>query len=176
MNKQLISGIALLWLGGTSVAVASNPFYIGGKVASVDSAVTGFDNATNLGLLLGYDLDTSEIVGTLSFEAEWTGTASRGAVATGGSWETDTLALFGVYRTPKMFYLKGKAGFLAQNLKTAGATAQRVITDEHGTAFGVGAGWRFDRLSGIEIEYTGTEYTGTAQELRYIGLNYTRRY
>lgn len=176
MKKQIISSVAILWLGAASIATAADSFYIGGKVASMDPAVTGFDNATNLGILLGYDLNTSEIVGTLSFETEWTGTASRGSVSTGGSWETDTLALFGVYRTPKKFYLKGKAGFLAQNLKTSGATPPGVIANEHGTAFGVGAGWRFDRSSSIETEYTGTEYAGTAQELRYIGLNYIRRF
>jgi hypothetical protein len=173
----ILGSAALLLLGVSAVnaqGTPENPLYFTVKGGIVDPDFGGFDNAVNAGVGIGYDLYADRI-GRWSVEGEFTTTISDGEVSGGGDWDADTLALFGVYRGPTFepgnFYFKGKIGVLDQDIKRAGGAPGTTIpnADDTAAAFGVGAGWRTDRASALEVEYTIM-----SDELNFFSVGYVR--
>src|SRR5687768_7671536 len=154
--KILVSLLAALLLIGTTTAKAQqNPLYFSGKVGIMDADISGFDNAMNIGVVAGYDLYVDQMMGTFSVEGEFTTTLSDGDITGGGDWDVDTLAVFGTYRSPGDLYFKGKLGYLDQDIKRVGGTTTTIPNaDSSDFAYGVGGGWRLDRASSLELEYT----------------------
>lgn len=147
------------------------PFYLGVKVGSMDADFSGFDRAVNVGLNIGYEL-LRDTRGALAIEGEYTTTASDGDISGGGEWDADTLAVYAAYRTAGDLYVKGKAGYLNQDVKGTGGGASNITSgDESGFSYGIGAGWRLDRKSALEIEYTVA-----SDELKFISLGYIARF
>jgi hypothetical protein len=175
MNKRicLLAGVLSVCVAAPAAMaqqrVTSNPLYISGKVGFLDADLGGFDNAINIGVMVGYDLYQFP-VGTVSVEGEFTTTLADGDIDGGGEWDADTLAAYGVYRSLGEFYFKGKAGVHRQDIKSDSGGP---IPDAEDTtlAFGVGGGWRMDRNSGIEVEYTAG-----SDELDFVSVGYVIRF
>jgi hypothetical protein len=168
----LLAGALAGCLTYTTAATAQDaPFYLGVKVGSMDADFSGFDRAVNIGVNVGYEL-MRDSRGALAVEGEYTTTASDGEISGGGEWDVDTLAAYAVYRTTGDLYVKGKAGYLNQDIKGTGAGATRITSsDDSGFAYGIGAGWRLDRKSSLEVEYTAA-----SDELNFISLGYVTRF
>lgn len=148
-----------------------DPLYLIGKVGFMDADIGGFDSATNIGVAVGYDLYRLT-TGIVSVEGELTTTIVDGDIDGGGDWDVDTLAAYGVYRSLGEIYFKGKAGVHRQDIKRAGGTVGP-IPDAKDTTFavGIGGGWRIDRASAFEVEYTAG-----SDDLDFISLGYVFRF
>jgi hypothetical protein len=177
--KRLIAFLAtgVLMLCGATVqaqGVPDRPLYFVLKAGIMDPDISSFDNAINAGVAVGYDV-YADRMGRWSVEGEFTTTLSDGEIDGGGEWDAETLAVFGTYRGPMLdpgdFYFKGKVGFLRQDIKRQGGGPTITIpnADESGAAFGIGAGWRMDRTSAIELEYTLA-----SDELNFFSVGYLR--
>ena len=171
----LVSGALMLGITTAHAQGASEgPLYFMVKGGIMDPDIRGFDNATNVGAGIGYDL-YADRMGRWSVEAEFTTTVSDGDLNGGGDWDAETFAVFGTYRGPTLdpgsLYFKGKVGFLNQDIKRAGGDPTLTIpnADDGGAAFGVGAGWRMDRAAALELEYTLM-----SGELNFFSLGYLR--
>lgn len=170
--KTLMYFLAVfLLVGATAANAQQNPLYFTGKVGVMDADISGFDNAMNIGVTVGYDLYTDPMGGIVSAEGELTTTISDGDVTGGGDWDADTLAVFGTYRSAGDLYFKGKLGYLDQDIKQAGSTAAIPNADGSGFAYGLGGGWRMDRASSLELEYTVA-----SDELTFISVGYKRHF
>lgn len=155
----------------TTAMAQDAPFYLGVKIGSMDADFSGFDRGINLGVNVGYEL-LRDARGSLAIEGEYTTTASDGDISGGGEWDADTLAVYAAYRTSGDFYVKGKAGYLNQDIKGTGTGAARITSgDDSGFSYGLGVGWRTDRKSAFEIEYTAA-----SDELTFISLGYITRF
>lgn len=171
-HGYLVASAFASCLAFSTAAMAQDaPFYLGVKIGSMDADFSGFDRAVNLGVNAGYEL-LRDTRGALAIEGEYTTTASDGDISGGGEWDADTLAIYAAYRTAGDLYVKGKAGYLNQDIKGTGAGAARITSgDDSGFSYGIGAGWRMDRKSSFEIEYTAT-----SDELTFISLGYITRF
>lgn len=173
--KKLFCILLGLLAGGVFISNAAaqqpSPFYLGAKAIIVDPDFSGFDEAFNIGVVGGYDLYTTPRL-ILSVEGEFTTTLSDGDISGGGEWDVDTLAVYGVLRTPGEFYVKAKAGFLDQDIKAAGTgVILPGSADDSGFAYGVGGGWRMNRSAALEIEYTAA-----SDDLSFFSVDYVFRF
>lgn len=137
------------------VHAADSAFYAGVKVGQMLPDVQGLDNATNAGILIGYNFPKTDY-GTFAVEGEYTTTISKGdakALGLTGDWEVDTTSLYGVYRSAGDLYFKGKVGYLNEDIKVSIAGFSGAGTDSGGS-LGIGGGWRFGDAGSIEAEYT----------------------
>jgi len=142
----------------TSVALANSSWYAGLKVGQMSSDLSGLDDGTNGGVLIGYQFG-DQSYGNFALEAEYTTAISEGdATVLGftGDWDVDTLAIYAVYRSPGKVYFKGKVGFLDEDvsINVAGVSASG---SESGGSYGAGLGWRIVDSSSVELEYTLVE-------------------
>ena len=78
MKSRQLPGVFLLTAAGC--AVQADGFYMGASAGIMDADVGGFDEATNAGVLVGYDVYTKEIF-SVSLEGELTTTVSDGDVS-----------------------------------------------------------------------------------------------
>ena len=122
--------------------------YFGVKAGYMDADAPGHKEALNLGGLFGYRF-FEEPHGSGAIEGEATITVVDGDKNAGGDWDINTTAIYFAYRTAGEVYLKGKAGFLQQNI---GGTSD--VPDDTGLSFGFGVGWQATHKAGIEAEYT----------------------
>lgn len=166
-----VGALAGCLLASTAEAQRSQyPLYVEAKIGFMDLDVSGFDEAINLGVVLGYEL-YSHSAGMFSAEGEFTTTLSDGDTPGGGEWDVDTLAVFGVFRTSGNIYAKARAGFLDQDIKRAGGTGTIPDADDSGFAYGIGGGWRINPTSAVEVEYTAA-----SDDLNFISAGYHMRF
>ncbi len=168
--RQIIIGLATLSLSAAAFAAEEGTFFgqraqgkwmIGVKVAKVDNGAADFDDATNAGVLLGYEFNRPiGFDGSASLEVEWTTTTSDGDIGpqsdfgVPGRWEGDIVALFFAYRTPGTVYFKAKLGGQYSDLDyKIGPGSSNV--DDFSFAFGAGLGFKIGEVGKIEVEYTG---------------------
>lgn len=152
-----------------AVQAEENPMYFGIKAGAMDTDVGGFDNANNLGLLLGYDV-YRDVSGAFSAEGEYTRTFSKGDVNINGAqgdWKIETLAAYGAYRTEGDFYLKAKIGYLREKVTVSGVGNTSISGSDSGLSYGAGFGFRLNRKAGLEFEYTIIE-----DDISFISVGY----
>lgn len=142
----------------------SDPLYFGVKVASMDVDARDFDNATNVGVFVGYKI-WEDANGAIFGEGEYTRTLSEGDL-TGGDWDIETLAAYVGYRSSGPWFFKGKAGFGWWDVGVDGI-AVGAEADDTDFTFGIGGGMRLDNRSGLELEYTQIESDITAISVAY---------
>ncbi len=133
-------------------------FYAGTKVGIMDVDDSAFDEATNGGLLVGYEFSRQGMV-SWGAEAEFTTSLSDGdfqAFGISGDWDIDTQALYGVLKYGDQFYGKLKLGVLNEDV-SASAGSVTVDESDSGLSVGLGAGWRANNRIAIEAEYTQIE-------------------
>lgn len=168
-HAYVLLGALSAWLAVSTAAAQQNPVYFGLKAGRMDADAAGFGQASNIGLIFGFDLSQDDN-GVFSFEGEYTRHISDGNVAVGGirgDWKIETLAGYGAYRTAGDVYVKAKAGMLHEDLKVSVAGGAISSGKETGFSFGSGVGWRFNRKTGLELEYTVIE-----EDVRFLSLGY----
>lgn len=146
--RPIFLGVVLAGAGSTA---AAQDIYFGVKGGLMDADIGGFDNAVNIGALIGYDIPgVKQLGGTVSVEGEFTASAIKGDVTGGGDWDVTTFAGYGAYRSEGPLYLKGKAGLAYQRINATGLAG-----DAKDTAFswGIGGGMRMGE-GRVELEYT----------------------
>lgn len=153
--RNLLVAAAML---GVAVPAGAEGVYIGGKIGVMDVDDSAFDDATNAGILLGYEFPASGIA-SVGFEAEFTTTVSDGdfnAFGVSGDWDIDTQAIYAVVRIGDQVYAKGRIGYLNEDVSVSVGNVSADGSDSGGS-LGVGFGVRAtDRLN-IEAEYTKVE-------------------
>lgn len=154
LSAVLVALIGIVAFVPAQAQQPSNPLYFGAKIGLMDPDVRGFDEATNLGLFVGYTL-IQDTRGSLALEGEYTRTFSDGDVNRAGvrtDWDIETLAAYLAYRTAGDVYLKAKAGYGWWDVSVGrGVTAAE--DDDWDLTFGAGVGFRLTRKAGIEVEY-----------------------
>ena len=171
---KIRQGLVALVLGAgvvVSAQAAESPWYVGitgGAMLFKESmgvgggALASPEAATNIGVMGGYLWSVGR-VGSLAVEGDFTDTAVRGNYSVqgvDGTVAVQTLALYGVYRSPGTFYVKAKAGVLNEKLSIARAHASVVNASDIRAAVGFGGGFNFGVNPGgssFEVEYTFIE-------------------
>lgn len=170
LHRYILAGAFFGCLSFTTAATAEdNPVYFGIKAGVMKADVGGFDPSNNFGFLLGYDV-YRDVNGTLSIEGEYTRKLSEGDVNIGGArgdWKIETLAAYGAYRTAGELYLKAKAGYLREDVNVSGVGNTSVSGKDSGLSYGAGVGYRFNRKTGLELEYTIVE-----SDISFLSLGY----
>lgn len=157
MNATKRCALLGLLLGACGTAAAEG-FYAGARVGIMDVEVSGFDEATNAGILLGYEFP-SGIPLRWGLEAEFTTTVADGDFRLGGvsgDWDIDTQALYVVARAGERLYGKVRAGALREDV-SAGAVGISVDDSDSGFSAGLGIGWRAAANIDLEAEFTMIE-------------------
>ncbi len=129
--------------------------YGGGKIGLMDLDYHDTNEATNLGVLLGYDFPSRNMIqGAL--EVELTTTISDGDFGGRGHWDLDTQAAYGVLKIGDPLYAKLKAGLLHEEGSTSGRGGSFNGSDT-GLSVGFGGGWRLAPNVALEAEFTRIE-------------------
>ena len=145
------------WFGQT----ADGSWMIGGSIATMQNAATGFSDANMIALRLGYQFSRAVAeTGSSSIEFDFATSYDEGDIginsdfALPGTWDADQLAIFFTYRTPGTVFFKGKIGAVQTEVKTNVANTTTSFRD---TSFGYGAGlgYRAGDRGLIELEYVG---------------------
>ena len=146
------------WFGET----ADGEWFVGLRAGAAQSGEIAFSDATNAGILLGYQFSRPVgFNGSSSIEFEFTTSTSDGNIGRNsefsvpGNWDVDTFAVYFAYRTPGTVYFKGKGGVIKSdiNVKLPGQT---VGSDDASLALGVGLGLRLlEDTANVELEFTG---------------------
>lgn len=168
-TKKLISALCLgIGLSGPVMA-AESPWYAGIKAGTMSVDVSAYEDATSMGLILGYRLSDNSS-GSLAVEGEYTNSSSENITVLGisGKWDVDTLAVYLAYRTGGDLYFKGKIGYLNEdvNVNIAGAS---ISGSDSGASYGIGGGWKFGKTNAVELEYTIIE---TDVDFISLGVNF----
>ncbi len=138
---------------------AADGLYLGVTGGVVTNDRSGFDNAVNGGVLVGYEFLDLKIA-DLAAEGVYTTTLSEGDVSgVPGDWDVDTIAAYGVLRTVGPIYLKGRAG-------VARSKAQTSVRSYDNTDFSAGLGAGFS----VGIAQFEFDYTFVSDDLSFIGL------
>lgn len=157
MNATKQCGLLCLLLGAGGTAGAGE-FYVGARVGIMDVESSGFDAATNAGILLGYEFP-SGIPLRWGLEAEFTTTLADGDFRLGGvsgDWDIDTQALYLVARAGERLYGKVRAGALREDV-SASVGGISVDDSDVGFSAGLGIGWRATANIDLEAEFTMIE-------------------
>jgi hypothetical protein len=146
---------AALVLSLAATAVRAESWYLGASAGLMDNTVGGFDDATNVGALLGYDVFTPDIL-AVSLEGELTTTAVNGDVSLNeahGDWDIDTQAAYVALRLGDRFYMKVRYGVLREDasVKIDGASQSGSDT---GGSWGGALGWMLTPRWGIQLDGT----------------------
>jgi len=160
----LIIGISTLIATPGQANAADN--YFGIKAGQMMPDISILGNTVNLGVMMGFPLNNS----ATSFEAELTGTASKGDVDFYGSeWGVTTLAGYFVYRSQSTTYVKLKAGLLYEDVNISGGYYYGTSTSgtDTGLSLGVGIGWDLGHAHKIELEATLIE-----ADINFISVSY----
>ena len=156
MNKNIKILTLPALLCCASVAQADGA-YVGAKLGLVSVDASEFDNATNAGIVLGYDFVRSNA--TFSVEGELTTTLSDGDLSMPGAgkaeWDITTMAIYGVTKLQlsNSAYLKGKLGVLNEDVSVNTAFGS-FSEDDTGMSFGFGLGFKIREMVSLEVEYT----------------------
>ena len=106
-------------------------------------SVSGADDITNAGVVVGYDIGA--VVADLALEGEITTTVDDSDV------EIDTQALYLAIRTGGPIYLKAKGGFINEEVSGPGGSES-----DSGVSYGVGLGFGIG-IAQLELEITTIE-------------------
>ncbi len=153
MRRQQLLGFLLLT--ATSYVVQAGGVYLGGSVGIMDSDRGGFDEATNTGVLVGYDFFTKEIF-SVSLEGELTTTISDGDVKLGGmegDWDIDTQAAYIAARLGDRAYIKVRWGVARSDVSASIAGISVHDSDTSGS-WGGALGWMFNENWGAQADGT----------------------
>lgn len=144
-----------LTLAVCSATVQANGFYLGASAGIVDADVSGFDDATNAGILAGYDVYATDIFAA-SLEAEVTTTVSDGDVkfqGARGDWDVDTRAAYIALRGGERAYLKVRVGVIHNDVTVKIAGFRENDTDT-AISWGGAVGWMFTDHWGVQLDGT----------------------
>ncbi|HHJ13350.1 MAG TPA: hypothetical protein ENJ79_03105 [Gammaproteobacteria bacterium] len=150
MKKTVLAGLLPALGLASGLALAEGP-YAGVKIGIMDADVSGFDDATNGALTLGYAFDTGNPDLSWALEAEFSTSLSDGDVGS-GSWDLDTQALYGAVRYGADWFGKLRVGWLREDL-SASVGGLSVSGDDTGLSAGLGIGWGTGSFS-VLAEYT----------------------
>jgi hypothetical protein len=155
--KTAGTGAALVLSLAASAAQAEG-WYLGASAGLMDSNISGFDDATNVGALLGYDLYTHDIL-ALSLEGEITTTVSKGDVSINrvdGNWDIDTQAAYIAARLGESLYMKVRYGVLREDASVKIDGVSQSDSDTSGS-WGGALGWMLTPQWGIQLDGTMVE-------------------
>ena len=159
MFKQLFAGLLLSVMYPLFVvAAAADGLYIGARAGIIKNDTSGFDNATNAGVALGYEF-LNVGVGDVAIEGEYTTTIDEGNAPGISDWETDTMAVYGVLRTGGPVYVQAKAGVINQKLDVGA-----ISNDDTGFTVGLGIGFSL-AVAQFELQYTRME-----EDIDFVGI------
>jgi len=150
---RLTKPVVALLLGGCGAAAQAGQVYVGASLGAMDADRSGFDEATNAGLLAGYALYTRDIF-SAALEGELTTTVSDGdlkAAGSKGSWDIDTRALYAAFRLGEGFYMKVRFGFAWTDLSFDYQGASFKDSDS-GLSWGGAAGWMISDRWGVQLD------------------------
>jgi len=149
MNKHLFAFLltGLVTITFPVSSYAADGFYIGVVGGAMDNDRSGFDQALNAGITLGYEFQGVGI-GDVAIEGTYTTTIDEGDAPRGRRWEIETLAAYGVFRTAGPVYLKAKAGVVSNDIEIG-----RSSSDDTEFSAGLGVGFSIG-IGQFEIEYT----------------------
>ncbi|BAU49213.1 cell envelope biogenesis protein OmpA [Sulfurifustis variabilis] len=140
------NGAAILLAAGMLLAPAAQAdWYFGAKTGPMMIDVGGFDDPTNVGVLVGHEWGV--VAGDIGVEAELTRTLDDGEFA-GQDVKVDTQGLYAAFRTAGPVYLIGKAGVVRNEVEVGSSSGS-----DTGTALGAGVGFSIG-IAQFELEYT----------------------
>ena len=157
-------------LAATAMEASAEGWYLGASVGVMDNDAAGFDDATNAGLLVGYDVFTREIF-SVALEGEVTTTVADGDVDINGfrgDWDVDTQAAYVAGRIGDRFYIKVRYGAVREDVSVDVGSFSGSETDTNFSWSGA-LGWMFDRHWGVQLDGTLVEADLTYWNL---GLRY----
>ena len=143
----------LLMMGTVSITHAAGGWYLGPSAGIMNAGVSGFDDATNAGFLLGYEFFNLEQF-HVSAETEFTTTISDGDVKLGGQkgdWDIDTRSVYVAARVGDTWYMKVRFGAAWSDVsaKAGGVSASNSDTS---ISWGGALGWNFDQHWAIQAD------------------------
>lgn len=159
--------IVLLLTAGTAQAEG---LYLGASAGLMHNNVDGYDDVTNVGALLGYDVYTHEIM-AVSLEGEITTTTSKGDVSfdgVHGDWDIDTQAAYVALRLGERIYMKVRYGVLREDASVK-IDGESQSGSDTGGSWGGALGWMLTPKWGIQLDGTMVD-----SDVYYwnVGLNY----
>lgn len=164
------TALILLLMSAVSISHAAGGFYLGPSVGFMDADVGGFDEATNAGLLLGYDLFSKELF-HVSAETEFTTTVSDGdleAFGQKGDWDIDTRAVYLAARVGETVYIKVRYGAAWSDVsgRVAGFS---VSNSDSSVSWGGALGWNLNQHWAVQLDGTRID-----SDVNYwnLGVNY----
>jgi hypothetical protein len=150
--------MAALILSLAAGAVQAEGWYLWASAGLMDNTISGFDDATNVGALLGYDVYTHDIL-AVSLEGEVTTTVSKGDVSINGvdgNWDIDTQAAYIAARLGERFYMKVRYGVLREDASVRIDGVSHSDSDTGGS-WGGALGWMLTPQWGIQLDGTMVE-------------------
>jgi len=162
MNVILRAAMAaafVLSVCATNVSADTN-WFAGIKAGSMNVDSPDFSNATNIGVVVGYNFSKN-----LAVEGELTTSSSDGTLEDSYNYSIDTYALYAAGRWGDKAYFKVKGGFLNEKIKSDYGFAE----SDSGFSAGIGGGYRFSDKASLELEYTKIE---TDVDFISLGFNY----
>ena len=147
---------------GMSAAQAGGGFYLGPSVGLMDADISGFDEATNAGILLGYEFFNNGPM-YVSGETEFTTTVSDGDVKIQGGkgdWDLDTRAAYIAVRGGDRPYIKVRAGVVYNDLTVRVGGFRENDTDTS-ASWGGAIGWMFTDNWGVQLDGTSVDSDAT---------------
>ena len=162
--------LIMLLYSGTAKAQETS-LYLSLKGGWMMADPSKYGDAFNAGLLFGGLFFQDPSSGSLAIEGEISRTLSDGRISSRpdrGDWEIDTIALYGVYRTPGKYYFKGKLGFLHEDVTFRHLNQRTINDDDTVFSLGLGVGWNIDDRTSLELDYTLIE-----DDVDFLGAAYT---
>jgi hypothetical protein len=150
--KRLITATVLCVI---AAAARGEGGYLAASAGVMDADRAGFDEATNAGLLAGYDIYARDIF-SAALEGELTGSVADGDLKASGSkgrWDIDTRALYAAFRLGERFYMKVRFGFAWTDLSARFEGESRKDSDS-GLSWGGAAGWMLSEHWGVQLDGT----------------------
>ncbi|PCJ20505.1 MAG: hypothetical protein COB04_04425 [Gammaproteobacteria bacterium] len=153
MKRKYSTALVLVSVLSTPVLAETegSGIYFGLKTGALEVDVSGFNFDTPVGLYGGF----APGVWGIEFEV-----VTASGDFSGVDLDFDSLAVYGVYRSEGEIYIKGKGGFLRQEVSVNTSGFGRFNETDTGVSFGVGVGARIDNIS-FEAEYTFIEEDAT---------------
>ncbi len=148
--RVLLVGACVAW---SSVVRATGGLYLAATVGIMDADIGGFDEATNAGVLLGYEFFNRDSV-YLSAETEFTTTIFDGDVQLAdqqGDWDIDTRAVYLAVRLGDTLYAKVRYG-LAWTDVSVNSGGRSVSDSDSGGSWGAAFGWNFTESWGVQAD------------------------
>lgn len=140
--------VAVLGLVAAPQAWAGDLFF-GAKTGPMILDISDISDATNTGIVVGYEL-LGVLLGDLAVEGELTTTTGDGEL-NNDKVEVDTKAVYLALRSAGPFYFKAKVGYIDVDVEVG-----KTSSSESGTSYGVGVGFGIG-IAQLELEYTQIE-------------------